>query len=109
MTETKAFSSEEAEIMERNGVTKGCAWNRIKRLGWSREKAITVPPIKKRLKIVEDEKREILKLESIIDPKEAYQRFLESRKDKTHLVKYPQSVKASDYYKYLKSQALWSE
>ncbi|HEC2198567.1 TPA: hypothetical protein R1938_002459, partial [Staphylococcus delphini] len=89
MTETKAFSSEEAEIMERNGVTKGCAWNRIKRLGWSRKQAITKPPIKKRLKIVEDEKRAILKLESITTTEDAYQRFLESRKDKSHLEKYP--------------------
>ncbi|MDE9798911.1 hypothetical protein [Staphylococcus delphini] len=108
MTETKAFSSEETKIMERNGVTKGCAWNRIKRLGWSREKAITVPPIKKRLKIVEDEKRAILKLESITTPEDAYQRFLESRKDKSHLEKYPQSVNPSDYYNYLKSKVTWS-
>ncbi|MCE5593423.1 hypothetical protein JL941_03345 [Staphylococcus pseudintermedius] len=105
---TEAFSAEEIEVMELNGITRGCALNRIKRLGWSREQAITKPPIKKRLKIVEDEKREILKLESIIDPKEAYQRFLESRKDKTHLVKYPQSVKPSDYYLYLKSKVKWS-
>ncbi|EKO1106488.1 hypothetical protein O0D34_00440 [Staphylococcus pseudintermedius] len=108
MTETKAFSSEETKIMERNGVTKGCAWNRIKRLGWSRERAITKPPIKKRLKIVEDEEKAILKLESTIDTKEAYQRFLESRKDKSHLEKYPQSVKASDFYLYLKSKVSWS-
>ncbi|MBM0288589.1 hypothetical protein [Staphylococcus pseudintermedius] len=108
MTETKAFSSEETKIMERNGVTKGCAWNRIKRLGWSREQAISKPPIKKRLKIVEDEKREILKLESIIDPKEAYQRFLESRKDKAHLEKYPQSIEPSDYFKFLESKVSWS-
>ncbi|EOG8960933.1 hypothetical protein ACLKNK_002683 [Staphylococcus pseudintermedius] len=107
MTETKAFSSEETKIMERNGVTKGCAWNRIKRLGWSREKAITVPPIKKRLKIVEDEEKAILKLESTIDTKEAYQRFLESRKDKSYLEKYPQSVEPSEFYKYLKSKVLW--
>ncbi|HBB6316267.1 TPA: hypothetical protein KB391_005040 [Escherichia coli] len=107
MTETKAFSSEEAEIMERNGVTKGCAWNRIKRLGWSRKQAITKPPIKKRLKIVEDEKRAILKLESITTPEDAYQRFLESRKDKSHLEKYPQSVEPSDYYNYLLSKVTW--
>ncbi|QDX63450.1 hypothetical protein DRC71_12745 [Staphylococcus pseudintermedius] len=106
MTET--FSSEEVEVMESNGITRGCALNRIKRLGWSREQAITKPPIKKRLKIVEDEEKAILKLESIIDPKEAYQRFLESRKDKTHLVKYPQSVKPSDYFKFLESKVLWS-
>ncbi|EGQ1725620.1 hypothetical protein LO087_000984 [Staphylococcus pseudintermedius] len=105
---TEAFSSEEIKVMESNGITRGCALNRIKRLGWSREQAISKPPIKKRLKIVEDEKREILKLESIIDPKEAYQRFLESRKDKSHLTKYPQSVEPSDFYKYLKRQVLWS-
>ncbi|ANS89898.1 hypothetical protein [Staphylococcus pseudintermedius] len=108
MTETKAFSSEETKIMERNGVTKGCAWNRIKRLGWSRERAITKPPIKKRLKIVEDEEKAILKLESITTPEDAYQRFLESRVDKSHLEKYPQSVNPSDYYNYLKSKVTWS-
>ncbi|EGQ2719069.1 hypothetical protein LG056_000946 [Staphylococcus pseudintermedius] len=105
---TEAFSIEEVEVMKLNGITRGCALNRIKRLGWSREQAISKPPIKKRLKIVEDEKREILKLESIIDPKEAYQRFLESRKDKSHLTKYPQSVNPSDYYLYLKSKVTWS-
>ncbi|EGQ0302311.1 hypothetical protein HLE54_000074 [Staphylococcus pseudintermedius] len=94
--------------MERNGVTKGCAWNRIKRLGWSRERAITKPPIKKRLKIVEDEEKAILKLESITTPEDAYQRFLESRVDKSHLEKYPQSVNPSDYYNYLKSKVTWS-
>ncbi|HAR6130726.1 TPA: hypothetical protein I1680_000876 [Staphylococcus pseudintermedius] len=108
MTETKAFSSEETKIMERNGVTKGCAWNRIKRLGWSRERAITKPPIKKCLKIVEDEEKAILKLESITTPEDAYQRFLESRVDKSHLEKYPQSVNPSDYYNYLKSKVTWS-
>ncbi|WP_233276628.1 hypothetical protein [Staphylococcus pseudintermedius] len=54
---TEAFSAEEIEVMELNGITRGCALNRIKRLGWSREQAITKPPIKKRLKIVEDEKK----------------------------------------------------
>ncbi|ENI5451572.1 hypothetical protein ABZG92_001427 [Staphylococcus pseudintermedius] len=106
MTET--FSSEEVEVMESNGITRGCALNRIKRLGWSREQAITKPPIKKRLKIVEDEKREILKLESITTSEEAYQRFLESRVDKSHLTKYPQSVNPSDYFKFLESKVLWS-
>ncbi|EIA5735455.1 hypothetical protein K7N30_000819 [Staphylococcus pseudintermedius] len=105
---TEAFSVEEIKVMELNGITRGCALNRIKRLGWSREQAITKPPIKKRLKIVEDEEKAILKLESIIDPKEAYQRFLESRKDKTHLEKYPQSVDPSDYFKFLESKVTWS-
>lgn len=37
----------------------------------------------------------------------AYRRFKNSRKDKSHLVKYSQSVEPSDFYKYLKSQVLW--
>ncbi|NCJ14458.1 hypothetical protein [Staphylococcus pseudintermedius] len=109
MAKNRTFTDGEVEIMERNGISRLCALNRVKRLGWSREKAITEPPMKKRLKIVEDEKRAILKLESIIDPKEAYQRFLESRKDKSHLTKYPQSVEPSDFYKYLQSKVLWNE
>ncbi|MDK3667917.1 hypothetical protein O0A02_00405 [Staphylococcus pseudintermedius] len=108
MAKNRTFTDEEVEIMEQNGISRLCALNRVKRLGWSREKAITVPPIKKRLKIVEDEEKAILKLESTIDTKEAYQRFLESRKDKSHLEKYPQSVKASDFYLYLKSKVSWS-
>ncbi|HEC2203804.1 TPA: hypothetical protein R1948_002022 [Staphylococcus delphini] len=39
----------------------------------------------------------------------AYREYKKSRKDKSHLIKYPQSVEPSDYYKYLKSQVLWSE
>ncbi|EGQ4390808.1 hypothetical protein KEI94_002388 [Staphylococcus pseudintermedius] len=105
---TEAFSAEEIEVMESNGITRGCALNRIKRLGWSREQAISKPPIKKRLKIVEDEEKAILKLESITTPEDAYQRFLESRVDKSHLEKYPQSVNPSDYYNYLKSKVTWS-
>ncbi len=37
----------------------------------------------------------------------AYRAYKNSRKDKSHLVKYPQSVEPSDFYKYLKSQVLW--
>ncbi|EPO5843145.1 hypothetical protein ACUCE6_001157 [Staphylococcus pseudintermedius] len=105
---TEAFSAEEIEVMELNGITRGCALNRIKRLGWSREQAITKPPIKKCLKIVEDEEKAILKLESITTPEDAYQRFLESRVDKSHLEKYPQSVEPSDYFKFLESKVTWS-
>ncbi|EKO8622925.1 hypothetical protein P1M60_002003 [Staphylococcus pseudintermedius] len=108
MAKNRTFTDEEVEIMEQNGISRLCALNRVKRLGWSREKAITEPPKKKRLKIVEDEKRAILKLESITTPEDAYQRFLESRKDKSHLEKYPQSVEPSDYYNYLLSKVTWS-
>ncbi|EGQ1732837.1 hypothetical protein MPU07_000020 [Staphylococcus pseudintermedius] len=38
----------------------------------------------------------------------AYREYKNSRKDKSHLVKYPQSVEPSDFYKYLKRQVLWS-
>ncbi|MBA8761736.1 hypothetical protein [Staphylococcus coagulans] len=39
----------------------------------------------------------------------AYREYKNSRKDKSHLIKYPQSVKASDFYKYLQSKVLWNE
>ncbi|EGQ3850724.1 TPA: hypothetical protein REV32_000266 [Staphylococcus pseudintermedius] len=39
----------------------------------------------------------------------AYREYKNSRKDKSHLVKYPQSVEPSEFYKYLKSKVLWSE
>ncbi|HEC2174249.1 TPA: hypothetical protein R1915_002377, partial [Staphylococcus delphini] len=71
MAKNRTFTDEEVEIMEQNGISRLCALNRVKRLGWSREKAITEPPKKKRLKIVEDEKRAILKLESITTPEDA--------------------------------------
>ncbi|EMC0287951.1 hypothetical protein U9W38_000895 [Staphylococcus pseudintermedius] len=38
----------------------------------------------------------------------AYREYKNSRKDKSHLVEYPQSVEPSDFYKYLKRQVLWS-
>ncbi|MBT2844764.1 hypothetical protein PQ765_11370 [Staphylococcus coagulans] len=39
----------------------------------------------------------------------AYKKYKNSRKDKSHLSKYPQSVEPSDFYKYLKSKVLWNE
>ncbi|EKH2260337.1 TPA: hypothetical protein RJQ33_001936 [Staphylococcus pseudintermedius] len=38
----------------------------------------------------------------------AYREYKNSRKDKTHLEKYPQSVKASDYFKFLESKVKWT-
>ncbi|EKI4610895.1 hypothetical protein PCV59_001084 [Staphylococcus pseudintermedius] len=38
----------------------------------------------------------------------AYIRFKNSRVDKSHLEKYPQSVNPSDYYRYLLSKVTWS-
>ncbi|WP_019166770.1 hypothetical protein [Staphylococcus delphini] len=108
MAKNRTFTDEEVEIMEQNGINRICALNRVKRLGWSREKAITELPKKSRTKAVEFEEREIAKLKPIPDSKEAYQRFLDSRVDKSHLTKYPQSVEHSDYYNYLLSKVTWS-
>ncbi|EIS6260759.1 hypothetical protein LN319_002057 [Staphylococcus pseudintermedius] len=38
----------------------------------------------------------------------AYREYKNSRKDKTHLTKYPQSVNPSDYFKFLESKVTWS-
>ncbi len=38
----------------------------------------------------------------------AYREYKNSRKDKSHLTKYPQYVKPSDYYNYLLSKVKWS-
>lgn len=38
----------------------------------------------------------------------AYREYKNSRKDKTHLEKYPQSVNPSDYFKFLESKVTWS-
>ncbi|EGQ3285741.1 hypothetical protein O0B02_10820 [Staphylococcus pseudintermedius] len=38
----------------------------------------------------------------------AYREYKNSRKDKSHLVKYPQSVNPSDYFKFLESKVTWS-
>ncbi|HAR6063431.1 hypothetical protein [Staphylococcus pseudintermedius] len=40
--------------------------------------------------------------------KSAYRRYRIARVDRSHLVKYPQSVNPSDYYNYLKSKVTWS-
>ncbi|PCF70713.1 hypothetical protein B4W72_12000 [Staphylococcus delphini] len=39
---------------------------------------------------------------------QAYKAYKASRVDRSHLVKYPQSVEPSEYYLYLQSRALWS-
>ncbi|PCF72820.1 hypothetical protein [Staphylococcus delphini] len=40
--------------------------------------------------------------------KSAYRRYRIERVDRSHLVKYPQYVKPSDYYNYLLSKVTWS-
>ncbi|QUM70312.1 hypothetical protein IPU22_05215 [Staphylococcus delphini] len=40
--------------------------------------------------------------------KSAYRRYRIARVDRSHLVKYPQSVEPSDYYKFLESVSTWS-
>ncbi|MEJ7540375.1 hypothetical protein [Staphylococcus intermedius] len=39
--------------------------------------------------------------------KSAYRKYKNSRVDKSHLEKYPQYVKPSDYYNYLLSKVTW--
>jgi hypothetical protein len=41
--ESKVFSSEEREIMRKNGITLEKAWVRYKKLGYTKEEAITKP------------------------------------------------------------------
>ncbi|HGH0841902.1 TPA: hypothetical protein ACJHH5_000419 [Staphylococcus pseudintermedius] len=38
----------------------------------------------------------------------AYRAYKNSRVDKSHLTKYPQSVNPSDYFKFLESKVTWS-
>ncbi|NBK47398.1 hypothetical protein EON06_06475 [Staphylococcus delphini] len=40
--------------------------------------------------------------------KDAYRRYRIARVDKSHLVKYSQSVEPSEYFKYLESKVMWS-
>ncbi|MFH0717360.1 hypothetical protein WMC59_11265 [Staphylococcus delphini] len=40
--------------------------------------------------------------------KDAYRRYRIARVDRSHLVRYPQSVEPSDYYKYLLNKVTWS-
>lgn len=37
-----------------------------------------------------------------------YREYKNSRVDKSHLTKYPQSVNPSDYFKFLESKVTWS-
>ncbi|MBA8760788.1 hypothetical protein GWK87_11165 [Staphylococcus schleiferi subsp. coagulans] len=85
--------------MKLNGIPREIARSRVRRMGWTAVKAVTTP-VQKR---VDDLPK------PPTHPKVAYMRFMKERKDKSHLIKYPQSVKASDFYKYLQSKVLWNE
>ncbi|EHS7159204.1 hypothetical protein AADH56_000871 [Staphylococcus pseudintermedius] len=95
------FTKEQEEMMEQNGIPRAIARSRVRRMGWSPEEAVTTPIREKVVSYTDFPKPPT-------PPKVAYMRFMDSRKDKSHLVKYPQSVEPSDFYKYLKRQVLWS-
>ncbi|EGQ3198854.1 TPA: hypothetical protein K8054_000247 [Staphylococcus pseudintermedius] len=95
------FTKEQEEKMKQNGIPRAIARSRVRRMGWTPERAVTTPIQEKRVSYTDFPKPPT-------PPKVAYMRFMDSRKDKSHLVKYPQSVEPSDFYKYLKRQVLWS-
>ncbi|EHD0780787.1 hypothetical protein JSO97_000356 [Staphylococcus pseudintermedius] len=99
MAEKFILTEEQRKIMNENGLDRINVWNRVKKLGWSIEKAITVP-------VRKANNEEGIKV--IVDFENAYQNFLESKKDKSHLIKYPQYVKPSKYYDYLLSKVKWA-
>ncbi len=99
MEKLDLFTKEQEQRMKLNGIPREIARSRVRRMGWPAEKAVTTP-VQKRVNDLP---------KPLTHPKVAYMRFMEERKDKSHLSNYPQSVKASDYYKYLESKVLWDE
>ncbi|QUM67869.1 hypothetical protein [Staphylococcus delphini] len=95
------FTKEQEEMMEQNGIPRAIARSRVRRMGWSPEEAVTTPIRKKLVSYTDSPKPPT-------PPKVAYMRFMDSRVDKSHLTKYPQSVEPSDYYKFLESVSTWS-
>lgn len=106
MARASIFTDEQIAVMNKHHIPRNVARLRVKKLKWPVDKAITKAVAKKREKTTK--KDEDKTMPPIPNPEEAYRRFVESRKDKSHLEKYPQSVKASDYYKYLESKVSWS-
>lgn len=105
MARASIFTDEQKEVMNKHNVPHHVAYLRVKKLKWPIDKALTKAVEERKIMPKKDKDSWVPPMP---DPEEAYQRFLENRKDKTHLVKYPQSVKASDFYLYLKSKVLWS-
>ncbi|AKS69778.1 hypothetical protein [Staphylococcus coagulans] len=99
MEKLDLFTKEQEQRMKLNGIPREIARSRVRRMGWTAEKAVTTP-VQKRVNDLP---------KPLTHPKVAYMRFMKERKDKSHLVKYPQSVEPSDFYKYLKSKVLWNE
>lgn len=71
MAEKFILTEEQRKIMNENGLDRINVWNRVKKLGWSIEKAITVP-------VRKANNEEGIKV--IVDSENAYQNFLESKK-----------------------------
>ncbi|ANQ82710.1 hypothetical protein Q9Z25_001748 [Staphylococcus pseudintermedius] len=95
------FTKEQEEKMKQNGIPRAIARSRVRRMGWTPERAVTTPIQEKRVSYTDFPKPPT-------PPKVAYMRFMDSRKDKSHLTKYPQYVKPSDYYNYLLSKVKWT-
>lgn len=97
----KIFTKEQEEKMKQNGIPRAIARSRVRRMGWSPEEAVTTPIREKLVSYTDFPKPPT-------PPKVAYMRFMDSRVDKSHLTKYPQSVNPSDYFKFLESKVSWS-
>ncbi|EKI4599287.1 hypothetical protein LPA71_09920 [Staphylococcus pseudintermedius] len=95
------FTKEQEEKMKQNGIPRAIARSRVRRMGWTPERAVTTPIQEKRVSYTDFPKPPT-------PPKVAYMRFMDSRKDKSHLTKYPQYVKPSDYYNYLLNKVKWT-
>lgn len=95
------FTKEQEEKMKQNGIPRAIARSRVRRIGWTPERAVTTPIQEKSVSYTDFPKPPT-------HPKVAYMRFMNGRKDKSHLEKYPQSVEPSDYYKFLESVSTWS-
>ncbi|MTV23031.1 hypothetical protein [Staphylococcus delphini] len=94
------FTKEQEEKMKQNGIPRAIARSRVRRMGWTPEKAVTTPIQEKSVSYTDFPKPPT-------HPKVAYMRFMNSRKDKSHLTKYPQHVEPSGYYNYLLSKVKW--
>ncbi|MDF0014960.1 hypothetical protein O0I22_06260 [Staphylococcus pseudintermedius] len=64
MAEKFILTEEQRKIMNENGLDRINVWNRVKKLGWSIEKAITVPVRKANneegIKVIVDSENKIL-------------------------------------------------
>lgn len=105
MARASIFTDEQKAVMNKHNVPHHVAYLRVKKLKWPIDKAITKVVAERKVMPKKDKN---FWIPPVPDPEEAYKRFMDSRVDKSHLTKYPQSVKPSDYFKYLKSKVSWA-